>query len=86
MVLADNVGFRSVVREGREAVFLTDQRPAVWADTVIGLVADVERRAAMQRAGLDRAAEFAWPIVARQELDVYERVTGISEERAIRTA
>jgi phosphatidylinositol alpha-mannosyltransferase len=86
MVLADNVGFRSVVRDGREAVFLADQRPEVWADTVTGLVADVERRSAMQRAGLDRAAEFAWPIVARRELAVYERVTGISEERAIRTA
>ena len=80
MVLADNVGFRSVVHDGREAVFLSDQRPEVWADTVIGLVADVERRSAMQRAGLDRAAEFAWPIVARQELAVYERVTGLSDE------
>jgi phosphatidyl-myo-inositol alpha-mannosyltransferase len=86
MVLTDNVGFRSVVREGREAVFLADQRPEVWADTVTHLVADVERRSAMQRAGLDRAAEFAWPIVAQRELGVYERVTGISEERAILTA
>jgi hypothetical protein len=40
----------------------------------------------MQRTGLERAAEFAWPIVARRELEVYERVTGISEERAILTA
>ena len=80
MVLADNVGFRSVVRDGREAVFLSDQRPAVWADTVTSLVADVERRTAMQRAGLERAAEFAWPKVARRELEVYERVTGIADE------
>ena len=80
MVVADNVGFRSVVHEGREAVFLSDQRPEVWADTVNGLVADVERRSAMQRAGIDRAAEFAWPIVARRELEVYERVTGLSDE------
>jgi phosphatidyl-myo-inositol alpha-mannosyltransferase len=86
MVLADNVGFRSVVRDGSEAVFLTEQRPEVWADTVTGLVADVERRSAMQLAGLDRAAQFAWPIVARRELEVYQRVTGISEERAILTA
>lgn len=84
MVLADNVGFRSVVREGHEAVFLAEQDATVWADTVTGLVADVERRAAMQRAGLERAAEFAWPIVARRELEVYERVTGLSEE--IRTS
>lgn len=80
MVLADNVGFRSVVREGREAVFLTDQRPAVWADAVVDLVADVERRTAMARAGIDRASEFAWPLVARRELEIYERVTGLSEE------
>ncbi len=80
MVVADNVGFRSVVREDREAVFLADQDPAIWASTVTDLVADVERRASMARAGLDRAAEFAWPKVARRELEVYERVTGISDE------
>jgi len=79
MVLADNVGFRSVVRDGREAVFLADQRPAIWAETVIGLVADVERRTAMARAGLDRASEFAWPLVAERELAVYRRVTGLTE-------
>jgi len=79
MVLADNVGFRSVVREGREAVFLADHRPAAWADAVVNLVADVERRSAMARAGIERASEFAWPLVARRELEVYQRVTGISD-------
>jgi hypothetical protein len=36
----------------------------------------------MARAGLDRASEFAWPLVARRELGIYERVTGIPEVRA----
>jgi hypothetical protein len=30
----------------------------------------------MGAAGRLRAAEFAWPVVARRELDVYERVIG----------
>jgi phosphatidylinositol alpha-mannosyltransferase len=78
MVLTDNVGFRSVVSDGHEAVFLADQRPEAWAETVLALVSDMNRRAAMTRAGLARAADFAWPLVARRELDVYERVTGLS--------
>lgn len=86
MVLADNVGFRSVVRQGREALFLADQDPLAWAETVIGLIGDIERRAAMSKAGLERAAEFSWPIVARRELEVYQRVTGISEMRKSRSA
>lgn len=86
MVLADNVGFRSVVRQGREALFLADQDPLAWAETVIGLIGDIERRTAMSKAGLERAAEFSWPIVARRELEVYQRVTGISEMRKSRSA
>jgi hypothetical protein len=29
----------------------------------------------MSAAGRAKAAEFAWPIVAQRELEVYERVT-----------
>jgi glycosyltransferase involved in cell wall biosynthesis len=76
LVLRDNPGFRAVVQEGREAVFVPGRDTAAWADTVIGLVEDVDRRRTMGEAGLACAARFAWPVVARRELDVYERVTG----------
>jgi len=78
MVVADNVGFRSVVDRGAEAVILPKDDPAAWAETTIGLLADPERRRGMSEAGLAKAARFAWPRIARQELAVYERVLGRS--------
>ena len=78
MVVADNVGFRYVVGGGAEAVILPKDDPAAWAETAIALLADPERRRAMSEAGLAKAARFAWPRIARQELAVYERVLGRS--------
>src|SRR5436309_6073751 len=78
LVVADNVGFRSVLDGGAEAVILPKDDPAAWAETAIALLADPERRRAMSEAGLAKAARFAWPQIARQELAVYERVLGRS--------
>jgi len=80
MILADNHGYRAVVDDGTEAVLLPPDNAAAWADTAIGLLADPARRAAMSEAGCAKAAEFAWPIVAQRELEVYERVTRLTPE------
>jgi phosphatidyl-myo-inositol alpha-mannosyltransferase len=74
LVVAENAGFRWLVGAGAEAVLLPHNRPATWAETAIALLGDPARRHSMSRAGLAKAARFAWPIVARQELAVYERV------------
>ncbi len=76
MIVSDNLGFRSVIDGGAEAVLVPKDDPGVWAETTIALLGDPERRAAMGRAGLAKAAQFAWPRIARQELAVYERVLG----------
>jgi len=78
MILADNYGYRAVVGEGTEAVLLPADDATAWADTAIQLLADPARRAAMSEAGRAKAAEFAWPIVAQRELEVYERVTNLT--------
>jgi len=78
MIVSDNLGFRSVIDGGEEAVVIPPDDPRVWADTTIALLGDPERRAAMGRAGVAKAAGFAWPRIARQELAVYERVLGRS--------
>jgi phosphatidylinositol alpha-mannosyltransferase len=82
MVVSDNLGFRSVIADGEEAVIIPKDDPMVWADTTIALLADPERRATMGRAGVAKAARFAWPRVARAELAVYERVLGRSARAA----
>ncbi len=75
MVVSDNVGFRAVIDGGAEAVIVPRNDPALWAQTAIALIGDPERRWAMEQAGLAKVGRFAWPGVARRELEVYERVT-----------
>ncbi len=82
MIVSDNVGFRSVIDGGEEAVIIPKDDPTVWAETTIALLGDPERRAAMGRAGVAKAARFAWPRIARAELAVYERVLGWSARAA----
>jgi len=88
MIVSDNLGFRSVIDGGAEAVMVPKDDPVAWADTTLALIADPERRRAMGEAGLAKAARFAWPRIARRELAVYERVLGAppSEPRYVRVA
>lgn len=83
MILADNHGYRAVVGDGSEAVLLPADDASAWADTAMQLLADPARRAAMSEAGRAKAAEFAWPIVAQRELEVYERVTNLTPSSAV---
>jgi len=74
MVVAEGPGFNALVNGGGEAVRLPHDDPAAWARTVIGLMGDPARRRAMSAAGVAKAAQYAWPLVAEQVLAVYERV------------
>jgi len=74
LVLADNVGFRSVVRDGHDAAFVAGADAAAWADTTIALLEDPARRGAMTQAGLATVARYSWPEIARRTLAVYEDV------------
>ena len=84
MIVSDNLGFRSVIAGGEEAVVIPKDDPVAWAETTIALLGDPARRAAMGQAGLRKAARFSWPRIARQELAVYERVLGRSAKAAAR--
>ena len=86
MIVSDNLGFRWVIDGGEEAVVIPKDDPTAWADTTIALLGDPERRTAMGRAGVEKAARFAWPRIARAELAVYERVLGRSARAAARPA
>jgi phosphatidylinositol alpha-mannosyltransferase len=70
-VVADSAGFRALVNGGDEAVLLPYDDPAAWAETIVALASDPERRAAMGAAGVAKAARYAWPIVAEQVLATY---------------
>jgi phosphatidylinositol alpha-mannosyltransferase len=75
-VVSDITGFRELVGEGREAVLIPKNDPGVWAETVISLLNDAERRETMAAAGLVKAQTYAWPRIADQVVSVYRRVLG----------
>jgi phosphatidylinositol alpha-mannosyltransferase len=74
VVCYDTSGFRSVVRDGVEAL-MTPVGDIPALATALGRVLDDEAlRRRMGHAGRLRAASFAWPAVADTLLDVYARL------------
>src|ERR1041384_3857750 len=74
LVVSDITGFRELVGGGAEAQLVDKDDPAAWSAAVLRLIDNPERRAAMGRAGLEKARRFAWPVIADRVVDVYRRV------------
>jgi phosphatidyl-myo-inositol alpha-mannosyltransferase len=75
LLVSDIIGFRELIDGGEEAVLVPAGDPEAWADAVVELIGNPVRRAAMQVAGIRKAAQFAWPRVTRQILELYGEVT-----------
>lgn len=71
---SDITGFRELVNGGEEAVLVPLGQPAEWAETVVELLGDQERRRRMGQAGLAKAAGYSWPLVTERILQVYREV------------
>ena len=76
-------GIPEVVDDGRTGLLVpyTEDDPAAFAAGLAArmaeLLADPARAAGMGRAGRERVlAEFGWPAIAQQTLQVYEQVLG----------
>ena len=81
MVASDVGGIPEVVDDGRTGLLVhyDADRPAEFAtglaDRIADLLADPARAAAMGAAGRERVlAEFGWPAIAQQTVEVYETV------------
>jgi phosphatidylinositol alpha-mannosyltransferase len=73
VVASDLESFRRVVGEERPAgVLVPTGDPAALAGALRDLLTDPVRRAALSAAGRARAAQFDWPVVAGQVLQVYQ--------------
>jgi phosphatidylinositol alpha-mannosyltransferase len=70
---SDITGFRELVNGGEEAVLVPLGQPAEWAETVVDLLGDQERRRRMGQAGLAKAAGYSWPLVTDRILQVYRQ-------------
>lgn len=71
LVASDLVGYRAVVRDGREALLVPPGAPSQLAAAVARLLDDAALRDALVRSGHQRAASFDWASVAERTRAVY---------------
>jgi phosphatidylinositol alpha-mannosyltransferase len=65
-------GYCEVIRDGREGVLVPPRQSETLAEAICSLLANAALRQAMGLRGRERAADFAWPQVARRILDYYQ--------------
>jgi phosphatidylinositol alpha-mannosyltransferase len=75
VVASDLEAFRRVLDEGRAGQLFDNEDSASLALVLIETLSDTETRSKFVAAGLARAHEFDWDVVAQSVLDVYASVT-----------
>ncbi|HTQ68222.1 MAG TPA: lysylphosphatidylglycerol synthase domain-containing protein [Solirubrobacteraceae bacterium] len=78
-VLASDIpGYRDVVRDGLDGVLVPSGDPLALAQALRGLALDEPRRAQMAARARERAERYAWPTVAAEVAECYERARSIA--------
>jgi phosphatidylinositol alpha-mannosyltransferase len=73
VVAARNSGYSAVLRDGVDGSMVPPRDANALALALVRVLADAAYREQLVANGLRRVREFAWPVVARQVLAVYER-------------
>lgn len=82
-VVATNIpGYTAVVRHRVEGLLVERKNPEALAMSLVHVLADRQLARRLAQAGRRRAEEFAWPVVAKRVLAVYERA--LAENRGAR--
>lgn len=77
VVASDIAGYRDVVRDGVDGILTPRDDARALAEALRRLALDPHRRATMARAARERAERFAWPRVAAEVYEVYERARAV---------
>jgi phosphatidylinositol alpha-mannosyltransferase len=76
VICSDILGFRDVVKHGREALMFPCGDVDALADDLVRLLDDETLRARLGKAGRQNAQSYGWPTVTSAVLDVYTAVLG----------
>jgi phosphatidylinositol alpha-mannosyltransferase len=82
VIASDIPGYRDVLRDGVDGQLLPAGDPLALAETLRRLALEPDRRARMAIAARERAERFAWPHVAAEVADCYERALAVGEPSA----
>ncbi len=77
VVASDIPGYRDVVREGTDGLLVPAGDPLELAQALRGLALDRPLRARLAHNARERADRFAWPAVAAEVHDCYERALAV---------
>ncbi|HEX3511755.1 MAG TPA: lysylphosphatidylglycerol synthase domain-containing protein [Solirubrobacteraceae bacterium] len=77
VVASDIPGYRDVVRDGRDGMLVAPGDALGLAQALRTLALDAELRARLARGARERAERFAWPNVAAEVSECYERAREI---------
>ncbi len=84
-VLASDIpGYRDVVRDGIDGRLVPAGDPLALAESLRRLALDSSRRRQMALAAHERAERFAWPHVAAEVHDCYERAIALADPARLR--
>ena len=76
-VIATQVGgLAHLIEDGRTGRHIPTREPAALAGRIIDLLSDPQRAAAMGRAAAANAARYAWPRIADELLEIFEKMLG----------
>ena len=76
IVCSDILGFRDVVKNGREALMTPCGDRDALADALVQLLDDESMRIQLGTAGRHESVQYSWPRVTSRVLDVYHSVLG----------
>ncbi len=77
VIASDIPGYRDVVRDGVEGLLVAPGDALALAEALRRLALDAPLRTRMSLAARERAERFAWPRVAAEVLDSYERALAV---------
>jgi phosphatidyl-myo-inositol alpha-mannosyltransferase len=78
VIASDITGYRDVMRDGLDGRLVPPGDPVALAEALRDLALDPRQRQEMASAARERAQRFAWPRVASEVLDVYERAISLA--------
>jgi phosphatidylinositol alpha-mannosyltransferase len=71
IVVSDIAGYRNVMTDGQEGLFVKPRQPEEIANAVVKIGSDLSLRARLGANGLQKAREYSWDNIVRQTLRFY---------------
>ena len=76
IVCSDILGFRDVVKDGREALMVPCGDRDALADAIVRLIEDEPLRRRLGKRGREESLQYSWDRVTSRVLDVYRSILG----------